>query len=133
MSDNPFETEGTPFKATLKAGGGYEAPWLTVDGDSTEDLAEKLDAVTEELLQKIADTAALFRAAHTVAAGGVTTDASDSDSGATVTQLNTGSELKTCNHGVREYRSGTKNGKDWGAWFCPSKNKSDQCKPIWKD
>lgn len=128
------ESEGTPFKVTLKAGGGHEAPWLTVDGETTEDLGEKLEALTEELLQQVTDVAALFRAAHNVSLGALAGEPPAAN-GATVTQLPTGagSDLKTCAHGVREYREGTKNGKSWAGWFCPSQNKSQQCKPEWKD
>lgn len=36
-----------PIKATLKAGGGYDAPWLTVDANDPNDLAFKLRALIE--------------------------------------------------------------------------------------
>ena len=44
-------------------------------------------------------------------------------------------DLKTCAHGVREFKQGTnaKTGKAWAGWFCPEKNKSAQCAVIWRD
>lgn len=36
-----------PIKATLKAGGGYDAPWLTVDAADQNDLAFKLRGLIE--------------------------------------------------------------------------------------
>jgi hypothetical protein len=41
-------------------------------------------------------------------------------------------EGKTCIHGPMTYRSGTKNGKAWSAYFCPTpKGSPNQCAPVW--
>jgi hypothetical protein len=38
----------------------------------------------------------------------------------------------TCPHGVKEYKTGTnKAGRPYKAWFCPSSDKNNQCKPEW--
>ena len=38
----------------------------------------------------------------------------------------------TCKHGYRELKSGTsKAGKAYKCWSCPSKDRKDQCDPIW--
>lgn len=36
-----------------------------------------------------------------------------------------------CLHGVMVYRSGEKNGKAWGGYFCPHTEKAEQCAVIW--
>lgn len=57
-----------PIKATLKAGKDYDAPWLTVDAATPEDLAFKLNALAEsEALQSVVTAANLLKAANNVA------------------------------------------------------------------
>ena len=56
-----------PLKATLKAGTGYDAPWLTVDGDNPDDLKNKLVYLAEAgTLQAVADAAAQLHAVYSV-------------------------------------------------------------------
>lgn len=56
MSDSPFETGGSdPVKVTLKAGSGYDAPWITISGKTVNDvhyLMEKEDGA--DLMQLMA-------------------------------------------------------------------------------
>jgi len=40
-------------------------------------------------------------------------------------------ESPVCNHGHMVFRSGEKNGREWGGWFCTEKTKSKQCTAIW--
>lgn len=101
-------------------------------GDTVEELNDLFDAVlASETVQKALDVAALLTAAEVVVN---TPAASSADQGATVTQL-PAQDLKTCAHGVREFKTGNnKNtGKAWAGWFCPEKNKSAQCAVIWRD
>lgn len=37
----------------------------------------------------------------------------------------------TCAHGERVRKTGTSARGDWVAYFCPSKDKQNQCKPEW--
>lgn len=123
-----------PFKATLKAGGGYEAPWVTVDGDNAADLEAKLDSLTDSVLTKVAEVAELLRAAHTVVAGATssTTTGQAQTGSATVTPSSGGSGLKTCEHGVRTKREGTNSKGKWTGYFCAlPKGSSGACDPIW--
>ena len=101
--------------------------------DTVEGLTALFDEVlASETVQKALDVAALLTGAQTVTTA-TAPAAVPTDGGATVTQLPTG-DLKTCNHGVREYKEGTnRSGKRYAGWFCPSKNKNDECKPVWKD
>jgi hypothetical protein len=122
-----------PFKATLKAGAGYEAPWITVDGDNAADLEAKLDGLTDSVLTKVAEVAELLRAAHTVVVGSgqpATTGQTQTQS-ATVTS-NGGSGLKTCEHGVRVKREGTSSKGKWTGYFCAlPKGSAGACDPVW--
>jgi hypothetical protein len=120
------------LRATLKAGAGYEAPWLTVGADTAGELGEKLSEVTEELIQQVVDVASLLRAAHTVVAG-VAAPAAAAAPSATQTQA-PGAGLKTCTHGVRTKRQGTNARGSWTGYFCPlQKGDPNQCKPIFED
>lgn len=129
-----------PIKATLKAGPGYEAPWLTVDASTPDELVARLQGLAESHLQVVADVAALFRNAHTVAAGGVTVpqvEAPAAVPAATVTQsappVQNGGELRTCQHGVRTKRTGTGRTGAWTAYFCSlPKGTPGACEPIWE-
>jgi hypothetical protein len=44
----------------------------------------------------------------------------------------TGEPIPTCKHSYRELKSGvSKAGKAYKCWSCPSKDRKDQCDPIW--
>lgn len=121
-----------PFKATLKAGPGYEAPWITVEADTSDRLAELLSSLAEsEALAKAAEVSELFRAAHVVSAGGTTEPAP----AATQTQNTTapaGGGLKTCAHGVRKKVTGSNHRGPWTGFFCPlDKNDPNKCEVEW--
>jgi len=125
-----------PIKATLKAGPGYEAPWLTVDASTPDELKQRLQALTEEHLQVVADVAALFRGAHTAAAGGATVPApaapAPAAQSATPTQTQQGGQLRTCAHGVRVERSGTGKKGPWVGYFCSlPKGTPGACEVVW--
>jgi len=40
-------------------------------------------------------------------------------------------ESPTCEHGHMIFRTGEKNGREWGGWYCSEKLKSNQCPPKW--
>lgn len=40
-------------------------------------------------------------------------------------------EAPQCPHGHRIFRTGQKNGREWGGWYCVEKSKAAQCPPIW--
>ena len=61
-----------PLKATLKAGRDFDAPWLTVDGISPDDLKMKLQAIAEQgVLEALVEAATTLRAIHNLSNGGV--------------------------------------------------------------
>lgn len=57
-----------PIKATLKAGNGYDAPWLTVDAATPEDLEFKLQALANgSALAAVVEAANTLKAANNAA------------------------------------------------------------------
>lgn len=67
MSD-VFE-ESDPFKITLKAGSGYDAPWITISGKSAEDVHDKMEkddgAWLLKLMRTVSGAAKAFNATYT--------------------------------------------------------------------
>lgn len=56
-----------PIKLTLKAGAGYDAPWITVDAADPSDLGFKVAALNDgELLQNVIDLANVLKAANAI-------------------------------------------------------------------
>lgn len=120
-----------PIKATLKAGGGYEAPWVTVDANTPEELNDRLDGLANlGSLGKVVEVAELLRAAHVVASPSPAPAA-----GATVTQSAPPvSSGPVCPHGARTRREGNGAKGKWVGYFCPlQKGDPNQCKPVWED
>lgn len=123
-------SEDATFTVTLKGGAGYEAPWLVVRGDNPAEIEQNLDALTESLLQKAQDVAALFRGAG--AATPVTTGVPAAQD-ATVTQHPASAGLRTCEHGVRVRREGTGRKGKWVGHFCALPKGSDgACDVVWE-
>lgn len=58
----------TPFKVTLKAGAGFEAPWLNIEADSAPELVARLVAAqTDDVLDRIVEASRAFRSRFTAA------------------------------------------------------------------
>jgi hypothetical protein len=52
--------------------------------------------------------------------------------GAQAPQTGATGAAPSCPHGVKEYKTGVnKQGRPYKAWFCPSQDKNNQCKPEW--
>lgn len=41
------------------------------------------------------------------------------------------SENPICKHGHMIFKTGEKNGREWGGWFCTEKTKANQCEAVW--
>ena len=65
MSDNPFDENELPAKdlvrVTLKADKGYDAPWITLDGSTPEEVLAKFDDNLAKLMDQAAQAAASFK------------------------------------------------------------------------
>lgn len=126
MSDNPTDT----YTVSFKSDEGYGAALLVVRGDNVAELEENLEATKESLLESIVEVKGLFHAAAGVSTPPVATQATASQQ-QTAAPVEQGQD-KFCNHGKREYKSGTNTRGKWEGWMCPQpKNAADKCPPVW--
>ena len=59
---------GVPLKVTLKAGGGFEAPWLTVEADTAEELAALLASLeATDVMERVVQASRSFRSKFSAA------------------------------------------------------------------
>lgn len=57
-----------PLRATLKAGGGYDVPWITVEANNPDDLEQKLRGIIDsKVLETVAEAASMFQATQNAA------------------------------------------------------------------
>lgn len=123
--------EGKKITATLKAGAGFDSPWLVLHGDDPADLlATMSDPNFPKLLTWTTMSAQKFGEGWKP-----TTNVSDLAKPAATPQgkpeaaTNTGN-TPYCKHGAMTPRSGFKNGRAWSGHFCPTpQGTADQCSP----
>jgi len=151
------------FTVTMKAGTGYDAPWVVVRADDANQLHERLDAVLPGF-PVISEAATAFGAIYTTAKGLGATEVPNPPVTAPATVITASPQQawsatppaqaqqswvapaqtaapaaqapvaggKTCIHGAMSFKSGTKNGKPWSGFFCPTpKGTQGQCDPVW--
>jgi hypothetical protein len=140
-----------PIKATLKAGTGYDAPWLTVDANDPNDLAFKLKGLIEHesALQLVVEAANALKATNNVApiaaqqaavpepAPQASNGWGSSPAAAQQTQQNAppqnngvryhpeGLLCPSCNAGVIFKSITAKTGKTFELWTCPNQRQKD--------
>jgi hypothetical protein len=139
---------------TLKAGTGYEAPWIVIHASDVTDALKQVDTGDfASLAERTVAAAEFFRAAHNVktglppAAPAQPAGPSWSGGGASTAQTTGGgwsqqgsqqsaapaaapAAGKSCVHGAMVYREGTSAKGPWKAWFCGTpKGTPGQCSP----
>lgn len=140
MSDNQ-----TGVTVTLKAGPGFESPWIVIHAESVADAKAQINqGEFAELAERTVAAAEFFRAAHNVKSGlaaneppqqaapPVQQQQSWSQQGSGQTQAPAqSSEGKRCAHGEMTYREGVGkgSGKPYKAYFCPAPRGTNQCAP----
>lgn len=149
MSDDPFATESDTndlnrVRVTLKAGTGYDAPWITVDGANVSDVLSQLNSLeVPDLLARTVAVAQEFhlgykpRAATAEAApsGPNPVPAASPSDLPEKKRLPAGTKFHpeaVCNHGWPKYwRQWTRasDNKTFKGWFCQSGDQANQCKP----
>jgi hypothetical protein len=143
----PMTNDSEAVTVTLKAGTGFDAPWIVVRGSSAEDVKSKLDSVGQtELMNAVATAgrnfvqvnggkAASAPAQSAPAAAKVDPwNAGPPAAAAAPAAAPTGFPVKTCQHGNRVRRTGENARGTWVAHFCPTpKGAPDQCPAIWGD
>lgn len=136
--------------ATLKAGNGYEAPWVTIGADSPEELVSLVDRAGQAGVgASVANAAKGLQATYAVAdaLGPVTQVSSEPavpapvpTAPAPVPQAAPAgpapsappADAMWCPHGQRVKRSGTTNGRNWTGFYCPlPKGDQNQCPVVW--
>ena len=141
MSDDFQTDEG--YTVSFKTDDSYSAALIVVRGSDDRALEKNLDRLTEDLIQKVVDVRQLVLATNTAAAvlagtAPASTPASLPAQGATQTQAPQGQggspDVKTCAHGVRQYKTGNGRTGPWAAYMCPQpRNAADKCDPLWVD
>jgi hypothetical protein len=138
--------DGPGLTATLKAGTGYDAPWIVLHANNPEQLNAQLDAIDDALMQKVTATAQLLIAANNLAAKGMLSAPAPSQPSvqtppyqaptppaaqATPTPAEPSVAAgPVCVHGPRVRREGTSGRGPWVGWFCPTKKGTPgQCSP----
>ncbi|SKM98755.1 Uncharacterised protein [Mycobacteroides abscessus subsp. massiliense] len=113
---------------TYKEGAGFDASWTVVHANSVEDAKAILkDPEFKELLDLSKKAAAYFRGGSTPAAAPPAQARSNAPAAA---QSAPGGDTRQCKHGEMQYKTGSKNGRTWKGFFCPSpKDTPDQCSP----
>ena len=142
MSD---ASENSAFTVTLKAGLHFDCPWIVVRGETTEQLLELLDAlgktgVVAKTVEVSTELQGVYAAAKGLPATPVAVEVAPTAVVATPTtpvqypnvlQVQAAAQnVHLCTHGTMVPRSGTKNGRNWSGWFCPTpQGTPDQCSP----
>lgn len=126
MSDDNTQ-ENSGYTVSFKTGPGFEASLVVVRGLTKKDLKKNLEAFDDDLKQLVVDVQADIQAL--AAAKGLTNTSSGSGNSAP----SDGGEVKTCEHGKRNKRTGTSSRGAWTGWFCALPKGSDgACKPIFE-
>lgn len=121
---------------TLKAGTGYDAPWLVFHANSVE---EALESLQHDQLDELMDLTARKGKELAKAFGGSTgysKPAGSTSSGykkpAAKQAVSEPDEAPECDHGERNWVTGRSAKGPWYAWMCPAdKNDRSKCDPMW--
>jgi hypothetical protein len=139
VSDNQ-----TGITVTLKAGVGFEAPWIVVHAADTRDALDQINTGDfATLAERTVAAAEFFRAAHNVKKGLSSNEAAEAPAQGGPSWSQQGSQQsapaveggggKSCVHGAMTFRSGIskKTNKPYSAWFCPTpQGTPNQCAPV---
>lgn len=133
-------SEDSKVTVTLKAGQGFEAPWIVIHADNADDALEQINSGSfATLAERTVAAADFFRAAHNVKTGlGKESVQQQPAQQAGPAWSQQGSQqapaqggAKQCIHGDMVFRSGTSGKGPWKGYFCPlpKERKQEQCQP----
>lgn len=140
--------DNAALTATIKAGAGYDAPWIVVRADDPQQLAERLNAVANGLTGPLVAAAQVLQGewggqqaqpnpgsqnfGNQNQGGGWGGNSGGNQGGGGGAP---GGQTQTCAHGQMQWKAGTSktSGKDYAGWFCPSKDRNNQCSPVWPE
>lgn len=127
--DGP-NTTPTRVVATLKGAATTGAPWVIVEGGSSEAVADELDsAAADRLIDNTVKAQLRLEKGYQEAAG---IPAASANKAAPAKDEAPNGETMKCKHGEMQFRSGSTGGRAWKAFMCPTpKGTADQCPPEW--
>lgn len=115
----------------LKGGTGYGAPSISIRGGSIPDALAQMKGHDDDLKELVQAAAKYGKAFGRIVDG----DKPQAGGGGQAQerpahQSAPGGEERYCKHGSMEFKSGmSKAGNSYKGFFCPSRDRADQCKP----
>lgn len=119
---------------TLKGGRDFDAPWIVIHADDTEDALKQLsDEKMGELISRTKEVGALFAGGNQSAPQAALQQSNGAQRGKPFgATMHPQGETRSCAHGQMTYRTGfSKNGRPYEGFFCPERDRSQQCPAIW--
>ena len=137
ISTPDIEDSAREVSVTLKAGAGYDAPWIVFRASSAGEVASMMrEAFSNDQLHEVVLKAAqLFRMPQPTPQAAPPQPQPQQNHGgwnSAPQAAPPGMDAPTCPHGTRIYKSGTSARGNWSGWFCPAGRESG-CKPIWNN
>lgn len=134
---------GDKVVVTLKADAGYDAPWVVFHGSSNAEVADLIGAAEATGLLALVARASGELKGHYQAGKGLGATPVQSPAAAEQQYQQGGYQQQpppqqappgntpTCPHGTKTYKSGNGAKGPWQAYFCPARDKAQQCPPQW--
>jgi hypothetical protein len=129
--------DGTGISITLKGGPGFEVPWVVARYPNVEAAFEDLtDEVVQEqlkgLFDAVADASAMLITKVSAKAPAKPAGQAGGGSRPQTASASPSGETRDCRHGQMTWKSGvSKKGNTYAGWFCPSRDRNDQCDTVW--
>lgn len=138
-------TDSAPLKATLKAGPGYEAPWITVEASTPAELTDRLNGLASGgTFNALTEASKTLLAQYSL---GATIEEIKPDEPVWATRATDPAYAQpqapqppqepapqqgagpSCPHGAMVWKQGTgkASGKPYKGWFCPQNQRG--CEP----
>lgn len=114
---------------TLKGTG--ELPWIVIHTNSVANAVSHFNSDLLTLMERAQNATVTFAGLRPapVAVSSAPTPTSNVPAGA---QSAPNNETRQCKHGAMTYKTGSKGGRTWKAFMCPTpKGAPDQCEPQW--
>lgn len=129
MSDENYKVQVSINGAPASGVDYHKGAMANFRGDTVDEVHGQLEAARDAgLLELASEVESIWLVASGLGARTVKDEPAESapaDSDKPVATIH------RCQHGNRVYKSGEKNGKKWEGYFCPSKNRSEQCAVEW--
>lgn len=130
----PGTTTPLEISATLKAGTGFDAPWIVIRGGSFQAISDALDdELTKPVMEKTVAAGKHLASLQGPSAGGggrpAATGGSATPQGA---QEAPGGRKEFCAHGAMTYTTGIskKTGNPYKMFKCPSNDRATECPAV---